>query len=139
MTYLKCALAALAAGLFVSAAGSASAAPSPGTSAGDWVLVTTAADGKSKDSVDRSSMVRTGAVVRFKQRSDYVDDPEHLVSALVDVEINCEAQSMRPLAITITLDDGTQNSATAGGDFRAVAHNSIGEDVMKFVCAKPAG
>ena len=139
MTYIKHAVAALAAGLALTAPATASAAPSKAASAGDWVLVSTSTDGKSKDSVDRSSMVRTGPVVRFKQRSDYIDDPSHWVSALVDVEINCDAQSMRPLAITITLDDGTQKSETGGGNFQTINPDTIGQDVMKFVCDKAAG
>ena len=138
MSYTTHALAALAAGLALTASATASAAPSNAAGAGDWVLVGTSADGKSKDSVDRSSLVRTGPVVRFKQRSDYIDDPSHWVSALVDVEINCDAQSMRPLAITITLDDGTQKSETGGGNFQTINPDTIGQDVMKFVCDKAA-
>ena len=139
MTYTKQALAALAAGLALTAPATASAASSKAASAGDWVLVSTSTDGKSKDSVDRSSMVRTGPVVRFKQRSDYIDDPSHWANAMVDVEINCDAHSMRPLAIMITLDDGTQKSETGAGNFLTINPNTVGEDVMKFVCGKSAG
>ena len=138
MSYTKHALIALAAGSALIASATACAAQSSAASAGDWVLVTTSADGKSKDSVDRGSLVRTGPVVRFRQRSDYDNDPSHWANAIVDVEINCDAHSMRPLAIMITLDDGTQKSETGGGDFEKISPNSIGEDVMKFVCEKAA-
>ena len=130
---MKRSLAVIAAAAALWATAPALAAPAPG----DWTEVTSAADGKSKESVDRNSIVRTGPVVRFMQRSDYINDPDHWVSALVDVEINCETRQMRPRAMTLTLDNGKQRSETSEGTFEAVNPDTVGEDVMLYVCKKP--
>ena len=130
---MKRSLAVIAVAAAMVATAPAIAAPAPS----DWTEVTSAADGKSKESVDLNSIVRTGPVVRFKQRSDYIDDPDHWVSALVDGEINCETRQMRLRAMTLTLDNGKQRSETSEGTFEAVNPDSVGEDVMLYVCKKP--
>lgn len=130
---MKLQLTGLTTALGLLAAMPASAAPPEG----DWVEVTTTANGGATEFVDRSSLVRTGPVVRFKQRSDYINDPDHWVSALVDVEINCEARQMRPLSITLTLDDGKQRNERGTDDFAAITPDTVGEDVMLYVCKKP--
>lgn len=110
--------------------------PSQAWAAADWVLVSSGENGASTFHVDRNSIHRTGAVVRYWKREDYVSDPDGMTQSIVLSEDNCATGEHRSVQVTSYYSNGRSKTDSGPSLWLYVVPDTIGEEVLNFVCGK---
>ena len=110
--------------------------PSNAWAASDWVLAASAQDGTSTVYVDRNSIRRTGAVVRYWRRSDFVNDPNGKTQSIALSEANCTTGQARILQLTQYYSDGRSYGGPGSGPWFYATPDTLSEGLQNFVCGR---
>lgn len=118
--------------LGVIALGAFFTAPTPALAQDRWVLV--GSTGDTDTYVDRSTIRRTGNVVRYWLKREYQNDAMKRSQARVLTEIDCDQGRIRYLQIAYYFLDGTNDSKPGGAVWEFVAPDTIADGQLRFVC-----
>jgi hypothetical protein len=103
--------------------------------AADWVYVDKTDDGTQTTYIDKSSIHRTGNIVQFWQRADYVNDKNGWKSDTTLYQVDCITHRGRWLSLTIYYVDGN-NRTQGASDWAYTVPETMGETAEKFVCKR---
>jgi hypothetical protein len=102
----------------------------------DWVKVATSSDRDQIYYVDRNSIVTTGDVRQYHERSEYVNNPQGWMKSASLSEANCVTGEHRVMRTTVNFDDGRNATDSNPLDFEKVLPGSMVEKAHAFVCGK---
>ena len=106
--------------------------PVPAQDERRWILM--AANDYSSVYLDAASIRRTSSGILFRQRIEFTDGDDGRKRAIELHEARCANRETRVVESTVHYGDG-RNVTSGAGAWRYVTPDTVGEDVIKFVCS----
>ena len=107
--------------------------PSPAF-AEDWVMVGVDANQSRKIYIDRSSIRRSGAMVRYWTKAEYNNHPDGWAKDHTLEEANCSTSQTHILQIGVVFTNGRSVLENRPGEWVYVTPGSLADATFKFAC-----
>lgn len=103
--------------------------------AAEWVLAGEGGTSKTKIYVDVTSIKRTGLIITYWTRTEYVNDKRGWKRDLSLIEANCTTGQKRDLQTAVYYENGTSDSSSSPSRWRYVVPDSVGKMELDLACS----